>query len=99
MAGEDPIVEAAVAKFTLPPVERLIQGNPSAFFASPKTKFIAGPGFAGHVHVDTEKIIHLPSGKKLRVKTDASRKVSHVEEEHSLHAIVRPDTHKGRLRR
>lgn len=95
----DPLVEAAVAKFGPPTVEQLIQDHTSAFFARPKTKFISGPGFAGHVRVDTEKVLHLPGGQKVHVITDASGKVSHVEEDHSLHAIVRPDTHKGRLRR
>jgi hypothetical protein len=79
--------------------EDLIRTRSSRFRAPVKTKFICGPGFAGHVRIDSEKVLHLPGGKTMKVTTDASGTVSHVEEDHSLHAIVRPDTHKGRLRR
>lgn len=99
MSHEDPIVDAAVRKFGPMSVEDLISARSSRFRAPVKTKFISGPGFAGHVRVDSEKVIHLPGGKTLRVTTDASGVATHVEEDHSLHAIVRPDTHKGRLRR
>ena len=100
MSKEDPIVEAAVRKFTMPNnIEELIAARPQAFRAPTKTKFISGPGFAGTIRVDSEKMILGPGGKKLKVHTDASGVVTHVEEDESQHAIVRPVTHKGRLTR
>jgi hypothetical protein len=47
---------------------------------------------AGRVGVATpgEKVIYLPNGVGVKVTTDASGTATQVEEDESLHAIVRP---------
>jgi hypothetical protein len=87
MLTTERIIEESVRKF-----------GDTTFKAPRKTKFICGPGFAGHVAVDSEMVLHLPNGATVRVHTDASGKATHVEENDSLHAIVRPDTYRTRVR-
>lgn len=83
--------------------ERLIQEavnkfGPDAFKAQPKFRYVSGPGFAGNMAIDSEELFVLPNGQRVNVHTDASGTVTHVEEDDALHAIVRPDTYRTKMR-
>lgn len=95
--ASDALVDVAVRKFGHS-VEQLIQNEVTrdAFQTERKTKFVSGPGWAGHIHEAGEKVIHLPSGDSVRVSTDESGKTTHVEEDEHQHAIVRPDLIKSK---
>lgn len=86
MLTTEKIIAEAVRKF-----------GKRSFYAEPKTKFVSGPGFAGHVAVDAEQVLHLPNGATVNVRTAADGITTHVEEDDAQHAIVRPDTYGTRL--
>lgn len=79
-------IAAAVSKFG---------GN---FKAPEKTKLISTAWGTMRVRCDSETTIQLPNGEWVRVWTDASGKATQVEEDDSLHAIVRPDVYRPRVR-
>lgn len=43
-------------------------------------------------HKAKERVVALPDGRRVRVSVDDSGTVRHVEEDHALHATVRPRT-------
>ncbi len=43
------------------------------------------------VRQDSEKSLWLPNGVRVQVRTDASGVATHIEEDHRLHAIARPE--------
>lgn len=69
------------------------------FDVEPKKQFISGPGFSGHISQANEKVLHLPNGQTVRVHVSEDGTVTHVEEDESQHAIVRPDTPRARFYR
>lgn len=62
------------------------------FQLTPRMKFYLANGVRGRVRQDTEKMIVLPNGHKVRVHTSAGGHATHVEENDRLHAVARPDT-------
>lgn len=84
------------------PTEKLIQVAVDKFAAPRPKMFISVPGVApkhSRIHQDGEAVLFLPNGQKVRVRTDASGKTTHVDEDEHGHAIVRPDTYHARLYR
>lgn len=67
------------------------------FRLTPRMKFMLAGGKRMHVRQDTEKVIVLPNGHKVRVTTDASGHATHIEENDRLHAVARPDTYRLKL--
>lgn len=49
-------------------------------------------------HKATERIIELPNGKRARLWIDDSGTVRQIEEDHRLHAAVRPNVVQYKLR-
>lgn len=80
--------------------EALIKMAVDKFCAPRPMKFISVPGVPmmhSRVHQDGEMFLLLPDGSKVKVTTDASGQVTHVEEDEHQHAIVRPATHSMRI--
>ena len=46
-----------------------------------------------------ERIVTLPTGERVRVSTDDSTTVTQIEHDHTLDAIVRPQTIRMKIRR
>lgn len=69
------------------------------FRLTPKTKTIFAHGSTMRVRQDTEKMIVLPNGHKVRVHVDATEHATHIEENERLHAVARPETVRLRLRK
>jgi len=74
--------------------EAIIQAAVNKFCAPRSTKLISAPGSTRRVHQDGEMILFLPNGAQVKVHTDASGTVTHVEENDAQHAIVRPETYR-----
>lgn len=76
--------------------EALVSGryDTRSFKLTPRTKMIfAGRGVGRRVRVDTEAVIHLPNGHKVRVHTDGGGYATHITEaDDRTHAVARPDT-------
>jgi hypothetical protein len=68
------MIRLSVEKFAAPTGTRLIS-------TSHRTMRTATPG---------ELVLHLPNGAVVKVSTDASRTATQIEEDHALHAVVRP---------
>lgn len=78
--------------------EQIIQAAVSKFAARRPETFVCGPGHRGHVHRPGESRLLLPNGAVVKITTDASGVATQVEEDGALHAIVRPQPMRVRLR-
>lgn len=70
--------------------EQIIRAAVNSLSAPRGKSFISTPHGSMRVNTDGEKVITLPNGVQVRVHTDASGTVTHIEENDHLHAIVRP---------
>ena len=67
------------------------------FTLGAKTKTLFAGGRRMEVRQDTEKMIVLPNGHKVRVSRDASGCATQIEENERLHAVARPHTYAMKL--
>ena len=67
------------------------------FTLGAKTKTLFAGGRRMEVRQDTEKMIVLPNGHKVRVSRDASGCATQIEENDRLHGVARPHTHAMKL--
>lgn len=68
------------------------------FKLTAKVKAIMAGGKMMHVRQDTETMIVLPNGQKVRLSRDASGCATQIEENDRLHGVARPNTYRMRLR-
>jgi hypothetical protein len=69
------------------------------FRLTPRMKFMLAGGRTMRVREDTEKMIVLPNGHKVRVHQSSGGHATHIEENDRLHAVARPDTLRLKLTR
>ncbi len=63
-----------------------------SFRLTPRARMVFAGGRGIRVRgEDTEKLVRLPNGQSVRVSVDGSGKATHIEENHRLHAVARPD--------
>jgi hypothetical protein len=72
--------------------EQMIEHYKDRFDAADQRKVRTTFTVAGRIGIATpgEKILHLPDGTAVKVWTDESGTATQVEEDESMHAIVRP---------
>jgi hypothetical protein len=74
----------------MPTLDDYIAAFKSAFRAPRGTKTILAGGRAMQVRTAGERVIHLPNGHTVKVSVDDSGVATQIEDNDTLHAIVRP---------
>lgn len=89
MLTTESIIKALVEKYRADDADPRLANR--ALIAPEKKKFVSLPMRSMHVRQSSECVIVLPNGHKVHVMTDASRVATQIEEDDSMHAIVRPN--------
>lgn len=78
--------------------EQIIALAVEKFAVQRGSKTIHAGGRSMRVHTPGERVLHLPNGATVKVTTDESGVSTQVEEDEAMHAVVRPQTFKLRLK-